>query len=119
MASPIGIFGGTIMVRRRVFLGVLMTITVLALLSVNARSADVEIYTNNGEGVEPNVLIIFDNSGSMNQEIQVAFYDPLITYPDHLGVDPNTVFYYSRGKLGSRLQELNRRHPLWDGKEFS
>jgi type IV pilus assembly protein PilY1 len=74
-----------------------MTATVVVFPGISALAADIEIYTNSAAGVEPNVLIIFDNSGSMNDEIQVAFYDPTITYPNHLGIDSNAVFYYSNG----------------------
>ena len=31
-----------------------------------AMSDDIEVYTNDNVVVEPNVLIVFDNSGSMN-----------------------------------------------------
>ena len=39
-----------------------------------------------GEGVEPNILIMFDNSLSMNEEVQAYFYSTLITYDPR----PNT-----------------------------
>jgi type IV pilus assembly protein PilY1 len=53
---------------------------------------------SSGEGVEPNILIIFDNSGSMNDEVQAYFYDLGITY-DPLVVpttNANTVYYRTR-----------------------
>jgi type IV pilus assembly protein PilY1 len=56
---------------------------------------------SSGEGVEPNILIIFDNSGSMNDPVQAYFYDPGITY-DPLVVPTtytNAVYYRnSRGQ---------------------
>ncbi|MBW2058549.1 MAG: hypothetical protein JRJ26_13735, partial [Deltaproteobacteria bacterium] len=55
-------------------------LTFFMALSSTVLAGDIDIYTNNGEGVEPNILIIFDNSGSMNEEIQVSFYDPSVTY---------------------------------------
>jgi type IV pilus assembly protein PilY1 len=56
---------------------------------------DTEIYTNQNGGVEPNVLIIFDNSGSMNDTMPHATYDPPTTYPG--GYGPDTVYYRWRG----------------------
>lgn len=41
---------------------------------------DTDLYMASGEGVEPNVLIIFDNSGSMNEEVPTRWYDPATTY---------------------------------------
>jgi len=42
---------------------------------------DTDIYMASGEGVQPNILIIFDNSGSMNDEIPTRQYDKTVTYP--------------------------------------
>ncbi|MBW2058581.1 MAG: hypothetical protein JRJ26_13895, partial [Deltaproteobacteria bacterium] len=75
------------MCRRAALLSLLVTALVVAFSGASILAGDIDIYTNNGEGVEPNILIIFDNSGSMNEEIQVSFYDPSVTYADHLGVD--------------------------------
>jgi len=85
------------MCRRAALLSLLVTALVVAFSGASILAGDIDIYTNNGEGVEPNILIIFDNSGSMNEEIQVSFYDPSVTYADHLGVDPDAVYYYRRG----------------------
>jgi type IV pilus assembly protein PilY1 len=41
---------------------------------------DTDLYMASGEGVEPNILIIFDNSGSMNDEVQTRYYSNGITY---------------------------------------
>jgi len=41
---------------------------------------DTDLYMASGEGIEPNILIMFDNSGSMNEEVQAYFYDSTITY---------------------------------------
>jgi type IV pilus assembly protein PilY1 len=63
-------------------------------------SHDTDLYMASGEGVEPNILIIFDNSGSMNDQVQTRYYDPTITY-DPLVVpvgNRDTVYYRtSRG----------------------
>jgi type IV pilus assembly protein PilY1 len=50
-----------------------------------------------GQGVEANILIIFDNSGSMNDQIQAYFYDPLTTY------DPLVVSQANRDVVYYRL----------------
>jgi hypothetical protein len=41
---------------------------------------DTDIYMATGEGVEPNILIIFDNSQSMDDEIPTRQYDKNTTY---------------------------------------
>jgi type IV pilus assembly protein PilY1 len=41
---------------------------------------DTDIYMATGEGVEPNILIIFDNSVSMDDEIPTRQYDKNTTY---------------------------------------
>jgi len=50
------------------------------LLATNSFAHDSDLYMASGQGVEANILIIFDNSGSMNDQIQAYFYDPLTTY---------------------------------------
>jgi type IV pilus assembly protein PilY1 len=54
---------------------------------------DTDLYMASGEGVEPNILIIFDNSGSMNDTVQTRWYDPATTY------DPLVVPTSDRGKV--------------------
>ncbi len=67
---------------------------------MHAFAHDTDLYTASGAGVEPNILIMFDNSGSMNGTVRAYYYDPLITY-DPLVVptaDRDTVYYRtSRG----------------------
>jgi type IV pilus assembly protein PilY1 len=56
---------------------------------------DTDLYMASGEGVEPNLLIMFDNSGSMNDEVQAYYYDSSHVY-DPLVVpqaNKNTVYY--------------------------
>ena len=59
---------------------------------------DTDLYMSSGEGVEPNILIIFDNSGSMNDEVQAYFYDRSITYDPSVVSTANrdTVYYRNR-----------------------
>ncbi len=49
-----------------------------------AFAADTDLYIGGGSAVEPNLLIIFDNSGSMGDppgEIAFCEYDPSFNYP--------------------------------------
>ncbi len=64
-------------------------------LPFSVHSHDTDLYMASGEGVEPNILIMFDNSGSMNDQVQAYFYDPGTTYPG-LFV-PTTVYYKVSG----------------------
>jgi len=41
----------------------------LSLLPLNSYAHDTDIYLASGEGVQPNILIIFDNSGSMDDNV--------------------------------------------------
>jgi type IV pilus assembly protein PilY1 len=54
---------------------------------------DTDLYMASGQGVEANVLIMFDNSGSMNDEIRVSFYDPSTTYDPLVVSQANAVYY--------------------------
>jgi len=68
-------------------------------IPITPHAKDTDLYMASGEGVEPNILVMFDNSGSMNEEIQVYFYDPNILY-DPLVVpqlNRNTVYYQTSG----------------------
>jgi hypothetical protein len=49
-------------------------------ISANAFGHDTDLYMASGEGVEPNILIIFDNSNSTADEIKAYFYNPATTY---------------------------------------
>ena len=60
------------------------------------RADDTDLYVAGIDNVEPNCLIIFDNSGSMNEEMPAPAYDPAYSYPNVLGVDPDAVYYRSR-----------------------
>jgi type IV pilus assembly protein PilY1 len=57
---------------------------------------DTDLYMSSGEGVEPNILIIFDNSGSMNQEVSTRSYDPGFPY------DPLVVPLADKDKVYAR-----------------
>jgi len=50
------------------------------LLAMTSFAHDTDLYMASGQGVEANLLIMFDNSGSMNDQIQTYFYNPSTTY---------------------------------------
>ena len=64
-------------------------------LAALAFANDTDLYMSSGEGVEPNILIMFDNSGSMNDEVQAYYYDPSVLYPPLVvpQANKNTVYY--------------------------
>jgi hypothetical protein len=58
---------------------------------------DTDLYTADVDSVQPNCLIVFDNSGSMNNEMSSLEYDPNYIYPNVSDVDRNAVYYKSGG----------------------
>jgi type IV pilus assembly protein PilY1 len=72
---------------------ILVAILFALMISVDAFAHDTDLYMASGEGIEPNILIIFDNSNSMADEIQVSFYNPSTTYP---GSKTSGTVYYRR-----------------------
>ncbi len=63
------------------------------LIPVSSLAKDTDLYIASGEGVEPNILIIFDNSGSMNENVPGPPYDPNRLY------DPLVVPQANAGKV--------------------
>jgi type IV pilus assembly protein PilY1 len=74
-----------------------MVAALCLLLATNSFAHDSDLYMASGQGVEANILIIFDNSGSMNDQIQAFFYDPLTTY------DPMVVSQAYRDRVYYRV----------------
>ena len=64
-------------------------------LAALSSANDTDLYMSSGEGVEPNILIMFDNSGSMNDEVQAYYYDRSVLYPALVvpQANKNTVYY--------------------------
>src|SRR3972149_5565416 len=63
----------------------LTAICILIVFPVVVHATDVEIYGTTTSKIKPNVLIIFDNSGSMNEEVRSAIgYDPGFPYTEAL-----------------------------------
>jgi len=82
----------------------LVTVAALVLFwGARCLSDDTEIYTDGGQGVEPNVLVIFDNSGSMNDQIPSDVYDRATTYAG--AYDTAKVYYRWRGSWDHILRD--------------
>jgi type IV pilus assembly protein PilY1 len=74
------------------------------LIPVSPHAKDTDLYMASGEGVEPNILIIFDNSGSMNDEVATRYYDPAVTYdPLVVSITYRDTVYYRRSGGGWSL----------------
>ncbi|MCC6544612.1 MAG: VWA domain-containing protein [Nitrospirae bacterium] len=59
----------------------LIVICILIAFPVVVHADDLEIYGTTTSEIKPNILIIFDNSGSMNDEVKSAIgYNPSVTY---------------------------------------
>ncbi len=57
---------------------VLKTLTIsflfMVLLNHSSFAHDTDLYIAEGQGVEPNILILFDNSGSMGEYVMTRYY---------------------------------------------
>ena len=88
---------------------IIATLIVIACSAGGLRADDTEIYgAINNTSVAPNVLIIFDTSGSMAELIPGESYDPAITYPGSYST--NAVFYNNNNQwrlLASNVNDLN------------
>ena len=58
-----------------------------------ALALDTDLYAVTGTDVPPNVLIMFDNSISMNELVSGVLYDPNTTYPLVVTDTPEKVYY--------------------------
>ncbi|MEM4245092.1 MAG: PilC/PilY family type IV pilus protein [Candidatus Nanoarchaeia archaeon] len=74
---------------------IIFSVLCFILVATPTLAHDTDLYMASGEGVEPNILIMFDNSGSMNEEIRTSFYNPSITYDPVVVPQANrdTVYY--------------------------
>lgn len=80
--------GGTAMKR-----AVILSLMILLIFPAFSRADDTEIYGTVTVSLQPNVLIVFDTSGSMSTAVAEGDpYDPSVTYPDS-GYEANKVYY--------------------------
>src|SRR4030042_4924571 len=78
-------------------------IALLCFVVVSSTSGhDTDLYMATGQGVEPNILIMFDNSGSMNDEVlSCDVYDANLTYdPYVVGIENSGKVYYRTSSGG-------------------
>jgi len=65
-------------------------------ITLNTYAADTDLYVGGGTAIEPNILVIFDTSGSMDNTVNTGcHYDPSTTYPTdpgHTDIVPTKVY---------------------------
>jgi len=71
----------------------------LIVISSSALAMDTDLYVLTNADVPPNIMIMFDNSGSMNDPMTGELYSPEITYPFAATDQPNAVFYIDKSNL--------------------
>jgi len=70
---------------------------------------DIDIYGVSSISVKPNVLIVFDNSGSMaTKDVRSDVYDPTTTYPGSYGT--NYVYIHTRRGNSLFFKDVNSSH---------
>ncbi|MBN2687358.1 MAG: VWA domain-containing protein, partial [Deltaproteobacteria bacterium] len=80
--------------KRHLKIIVWLLVAFLFIFPAPLRADDTEIYGTVGVSLEPNVLIIFDTSGSMGTvDVVAEIYDPATTYP--VTYPTNAVYYLS------------------------
>jgi type IV pilus assembly protein PilY1 len=62
----------------------------------NGYGMDTDLYVASATDIPPNVLIILDNSGSMNNEISGVVYEPSFEYPHVISDYPNASYYKTK-----------------------
>jgi type IV pilus assembly protein PilY1 len=79
-------------------IGLLLILSFVLVFPLSQASAlDTDLYAVTSADVPPNVLIMFDNSISMNETVSGAVYDPNTTYPFVVTESPNEVYYKTGG----------------------
>jgi type IV pilus assembly protein PilY1 len=79
-------------------MGLLFILSLVLLFPLSQASAlDTDLYAVTSADVPPNVLIMFDNSISMNETVSGVLYDPNTTYPFVVTDNPNKVYYKTGG----------------------
>ena len=78
-------------------IGLFILLFILLISFSHASAMDTDLYAVTSAEVKPNVMIMFDNSGSMNELVSGALYDPATIYPFVVTADPNKVYYRTAG----------------------
>ena len=71
------------------------------------RADDTQIYGSSNVAIQPNVLILFDNSGSMNDSVPTSAYDPATDYSSYGSYGKNTVYRSSSGSWASYITNVS------------
>jgi type IV pilus assembly protein PilY1 len=71
-------------IRRRLIMKVLKALFIFLLFFVwlnnSSFAHDTDLYIAEGQGIEPNILIMFDNSISMGESVTTRYYNNAVTY---------------------------------------
>ncbi len=79
-------------------IGLLLVLSFVLLFPLSrAFALDTDLYAVTSADVPPNILIMFDNSISMNEITSGILYDPSITYPFVVTDYPTKVYYKTGG----------------------
>ena len=89
----------------------IIALSVFTLLAWPASSFadDTDIYGSTNTTIQPNVLIIFDNSGSMNDDVAVTPdpYDPATDYSSYDSYSKNKVYRKQSGNWNSYITNIS------------
>ena len=91
--APHVLTGGRI--RRRIMVAWLLPVLLLGALPVAAQICETPLFIQEGQ-VEANVMILFDNSGSMNEAMYHMSFDPYTSYTG--GYTQSKIYYISTSK---------------------
>ncbi|HQG31993.1 MAG TPA: hypothetical protein PLA83_08695 [Deltaproteobacteria bacterium] len=80
-------------------------LVLLLIAGIPVFADDTDIFPAASSSVPPNVLIIFDNSGTMNDPVQQIEYDPDYPYGEHINhpgkaYTKDRVYYYYKSTCG-------------------
>jgi type IV pilus assembly protein PilY1 len=78
-------------------IGLVIVFFILLFPGFHVYGLDTDLYTVSSLDVPPNVLIMFDNSASMNETISGEYYDKTILYPYVITDVPERVYYRVMG----------------------
>src|SRR5574344_1643938 len=90
----------------------LLFLTGLLAVTASSQADDIDLFRVGAGGkLKPNIMVLFDTSGSMNHLIFPPFYDNSVTYS---GVYANTTHYIKYGKYyyGQHSNEYYYRYYL-------
>ena len=81
-----------------------------------SQADDIDLFkVGSGGKLKPNIMVLFDNSGSMNNLIFPPFYDNSVTYSGDYAND--TYYIYNYGVYGLKLvwEDKGEMEGVWKG----